>query len=400
MKIHYGHLNKIAIISIFKSIFSVLIFLVSLIIVVTLSLTYGLIITLIVGFVFVIAFTVTAHIFFIISGGVLGGGTYPVDAVVLLIFFISILLLLVIIILSTIVFLIAPSWLRSKAHQYDQLVLTKQREKISKISKILSDKIQQSPFENIIEVGGFYVGAISTFTKKNLVIDPRIADYLSEEEITAVIAHEYGHFGEGQSFCYTFLRCCYLSSNFISTQINDKSESSVYRKLIRWSLVLVPDFFGIKNILNDVFVHIARIVATFYSISTKLIIKLYRIEFYQSEFLADKLASTITSPNDICGGLVRLSALQLCLSLPRLTPDLFLKRWHAISQKHTTTHPSIEYRLKVIGISNFDSYLNWIKTLMNEDKYSIIRSHADIGCNQDRSLLKLISFSQIIDITE
>ncbi len=389
-----------------KSVLSVLLFLFSIFIVVPISLLYGLAITGIVGAGFGIAFSIVAAIFFAISGGSLGAGSYPMDALVIFVFFISVCLLLFFVIVSIIVFLVGPFWLEAKTSKYDQQVLSQQREKISELIQTVAHKMSQRPFDKIVEVSGYYVGAISAFSQKTLVIDPRIVDYLSENEIAAVIAHEYGHFTEGRSFCYAFLRRCHLSSDFMSAQIEDETESSLYRKLIRWSLVLVPDFFNIRKILKAVFVHIAKITAKFYAISTNQVIKLFRNDFYESELEADKHAVSMTSPAHVSGALIRLSALQLCQSLDsKISPKEFLERWQTISQKHTVTHPSIEYRVDAMGMNIPGDHSSWIESLMKEEIYAKIKQAedtSDVGAESetDRSSLKLMSFSQIVRPSE
>lgn len=391
--------------AILKSIFCVLAFIVSVLVIVPISLLYGFVITAVAGIGFSICMGIAASAFFVISGGRIGGGNYPMEAVAFLAFFIAAGLLLIIVVISGIVFLVGPFWITSKNCEFDQAVLTAQRQKISHLSQIVAERMGQVPFDNIVEVSGFYVGAISTFLQKTLVIDPKILDHLSKNEVTTLIAHEYGHFGNGRSFCYIFLRYCQLAANFVSSQIDDDSENTVFHRLIRWTLAIVPKFFKMPEILRAIILHVSHIIVKFYSFATNLVIRLFRTEFYQAEIWADKQASTIVSPSDVCGALVRLSALQLYMSLDRKEkPQLFLERWQAFARKHTITHPSIKYRLGVLGSENLDDYSGWIKTLMDVDQYSLVKNVEQEYYRKDadrhRSVLKFMSFSQVVGVED
>lgn len=370
--------------------------------VIPISLLYGFLVTAIAGTAFSFAMGIAAFIFFQISGGRLGNGNYPMDLAALLIFIIAAFLLLIVVLCSVVVFFTGPFWLGSTTRERHKATSTANLGKISHLCESVAQEMGQHPFDYIVEVGGYYVGAISTFSGKTLLIDGRVLDYVSECEMKAMIAHEYGHFGKGKSFCYAFLRRCHLAATFVSTQINDDTEYSVFRKLLRWMLALVPQFFAMPKILQAIVLHISRIIARLYTLATDIVVRLFRTEFYRSEIHADDAASETVSQTDVCWALVRLSALQLCIVLStRISPTQFLTRWQSITRNHTPTHPSIEYRLKRLGQVDLEQYSHWVQGLMSESTFSSIvqndRKNSVSRDDWERTTLRLMGFSQVVN---
>jgi Zn-dependent protease with chaperone function len=327
-------------------------------------LIYGFILTFLLSSVYVFAFgifgLVVGYFFDIFDRST----PLPIDLLALALFLFSLALLFIFIIISIFVFIFNPV-----RFQPATKILSK-KDKASKSIfrdiEAVATALDRKPFDYVVEGERFFVSTLSSGTKLILIVDVDLDKFLSRDEIRAIIAHEYGHFENGNEFSYRFLRRCQVSCNFLASQINDPAGESYFQKIIGWSLILVPNVMQMRRAFLSLFNHISRIMVHLYQLAVSATIWVFRDDFYSAEFLADKVASSSFGTKAIIEALVKISALQLAAySGARDSPDAFQRRWFASSKVNTITHPSIRNRIRLVSDVDDVDYANLVKSVYN-----------------------------------
>jgi Zn-dependent protease with chaperone function len=270
---------------------------------------------------------------------------------------VDLLLIAILVFITLLTFVGCPVRLR-RALQLSSVGDAGAARKLAELSREVAAALAVMPFTHLVPVRHFYVGGFMSFRRKVLVADPRLLELLNQNELAAIIAHEYAHFEAGMSISYAFVRRCLMAAQFLDFEIESGGEKTFFKRAIRVATWPMPADF-IKEHFRRLFYHIARVISRMYSLVTRQAIRFSRREFYDAEFFADGVALKQFGAQPLASGLARVSFLQLGDAFPGETYDTLWKKWSEAFQKSTSTHPSIHLRMSRFenGKDNFDFQL-------------------------------------------
>lgn len=216
--------------------------------------------------------------------------------------------------------------------------------RIVELSDQVAAQLGTVPFAQVFGHDRFYIGGFKANGKKVLVFDPRIADYLSDAELSALLMHEYAHFETGMSISYAFVRRCQTATRLFEFETNPKHNASFFYRAI-WIVTWPLGTDDMKRHFRNLYCHIARVISGTYSFVTRVFTRLSAREFYDAEYFADSLAIGRIGPRPFAHALLTVFSLQLTVATKQETFEEYWKIWRSHFDFSTITHPSIRLRL-------------------------------------------------------
>lgn len=281
-------------------------------------------------------------------------------------------------------FLLAPISIRRKLKffittnsYYDEDLRI--QEIITRIAQVVAATMKVRHFNAIVLTRSSTAATLEIGHWRVLFVDPFLVTLLNEREISAIIAHEFGHLDNNINFSYSYVRRCTVIEKCLEFEANPNNKSLFHYMVNIITLPVGIPF--IRSVYRYGYYRIIKFVHFGIHLFTINIGKFLSPDFHAAEFRADANAAIYYS-DALASALLKLLAFKILQKLDFQTShqnniQLLHKKIQSIYNTSLVTHPSPKDRLSRLPCSDPGTPTDYELQLLEATSEIIHRFSAD-----------------------